>query len=334
MSSVSHNIFIDYLDALGVDHTKEYSTGRFETMPFKSLFGFTRLLKEYGVESEGYEIADRKEMALLPVPWLADTAKGFVIVRNFTPEKVVYESEGEILTTTPDNFLSASTGFVMLAMKGADAKEPDYAAHHRAELIAKGKRVVLTAAVLLVALWLFVSNGLGNHLSTVLITLVDLLGLALTYMLVQKSMGIHSKAAGKVCGVLDKEGCDTVLSTKASSFLGIVNWSEVGFAYFGVSLLCLLIFPGAIHLLAVCNLCCLPFTVWSIWYQKFRIKTWCTLCVSVQATLWLLFFCYWGGGWLFPIWPVSASIILLGAAYLIVLLTLNALIPNLKYKKK
>ena len=133
-----------------------------------------------------------------------------------------------------------------------------------------------------------------------------------------------------MCRVLQEGGCDSVLETKASSFFGIFSWSEVGFAYFSVSLSCLLVFPQWIGYLALCNLLCLPFTFWSIWYQKFRARVWCTLCVSVQCSLWLLFFCYLAGGWLKDMFPLKIEFFVLGLSYLAVLLALNRLLPHFK----
>ena len=160
--------------------------------------------------------------------------------------------------------------------------------------------------------------------------MIDMAGLYLTYLLLQKSLKIHNPTADRVCRVLQEGGCDSVLETKASSFFGIFSWSEVGFAYFSVSLSCLLVFPQWIGCLALCNLLCLPFTFWSIWYQKFRARVWCTLCVSVQCSLWLLFFCYLAGGWLKDLFPLKIEFFVLGLSYLAVLLALNCLLPHFK----
>lgn len=178
--------------------------------------------------------------------------------------------------------------------------------------------------------YLFISNGIYKQWSTILITVFDLGGLWLTYMLVQKSLHIKNAAADRVCGVLQAGGCDNILEMKASKFFGIFVWIEVGFAYFSVSLLTLLIFPEYSSYLAACYVCCLPFTCWSIWYQKFRAKIWCTLCVCVQCTLWLLFFCYLGGGWLRDVFPLRIQFFVLGATYVATLLALNRLMPKLE----
>lgn len=120
---------------------------------------------------------------------------------------------------------------------------------------------------------------------------------------------------------------DVVLATSASKFFGIFGWSEVGLAYFSVSPLCLLMFPQHIGALALCNVICLPFSFWSVWYQNFRAESWCTLCLCVQAMLWLLFFCYLGGGWLRAAWAPSCDFVVLSVCYVAVMLSINALMP-------
>lgn len=324
------NIFIDFLTALGVPHTDDYSTTQFRSMPFRSLFGFVKLMERYGVECEGYRIADKSRLQELTPPFLAHTSTGrFVIIRDISGDTVDYESEGAILRTSLETFTGAWDGMVLLAFPRPDACEPDYAAHHRFELLTEAKKWVLMGVAAAIWVYLFVTNGLWQHMSLIGVMLIDIIGLWLTYMLLQKSKGVHTSTADRVCGVLQEGGCDSVLSTKASSFFGLFGWSEVGFAYFGVSFIALMACPAAWKWLAVCNVCCLPFTFWSIWYQKFRAKAWCTLCVSVQCSLWLLFVCFILGGWLSHPFHLTAGFWLLGACYVLALLAINAIMPHL-----
>ncbi|MCM1355899.1 MAG: hypothetical protein NC212_05800 [Staphylococcus sp.] len=320
-------LFSDFLTQLGVRHTREYSDRAFLTMPFKSLFGLVKLLGSYGIDSEALRLADKSEITGLEGPFLAHTPGGFVIVTSVGPTEISYITQGVPETMPLDEFLTAWTGEVLLAYPDGQSGEPGYAAHERDNFIREAKKWVLVAGAVALFLYAFVTNGLYRSWSTVGLALIDIFGLWLTYMLVQKSVKISNKAADKVCGVLQAGGCDSVLEMKASKFFGIFGWSEVGFAYFSVSLLTLLLFPQWICYLAACNVCCLPFTFWSIWYQKFRAKVWCTLCVSVQASLWLLFFCYLGGGWLRGVFPLRIEFFVLGLTYLTVLLALNRLLP-------
>lgn len=313
----------NFLTRLEVPHTADYTASRYESMPFKTLYGLSKLLDEYGVTNEGLYIEDKAEIKRLTPPFLAHTKAGLVIVTSVGND-IGYISQGESETISQERFLKAWDGNVLLAYpEEGQSCEPDYKEHRRGELFNSAKKWGLIAALLFLFGYLSITAGVWTRVSTALLTLFNLAGLFFTYLLVQKMMKIHNPAADSLCRVLQEGGCDSILKTSASSFFGIFSWSEVGFTYFSVSLLCLIIFPEWTGYLALYNACCLPFTFWSIWYQKFRAHAWCTLCVCVQATLWCLFFCYLGGGWFKEIFPLRIELLVLGASYLTVLLGLN-----------
>lgn len=321
-------VFSDFLELLEVPHTERFSNEQFSEMPFQSMFGFTKLLQRYGIDSQGIVLADKTELDKLTPPFLAQTAAGFIIVTAIDVDGVNYLTEGVEQRMDRDEMNRVWDGFVLLAFPNPLSIEPHYSSHKTLELVDKAKNAIFVIGAVLLFIYAFVTNRLYADWSTVGLTLFDLAGLAFTYLLVQKTSGVKSHAADAVCGVLQSGGCDSVLETKASKFFGLFSWSEVGFTYFSVSLLTMLLFPRWICYLAACNVLCLPFTAWSLWYQKFRAKAWCTLCVSVQATLWLLFFCYLGGGWLRGIFPLRIEFFVLAVTYLTVLLGLNKLMPH------
>lgn len=322
------NILSDYLGQLGVPCTPDYCARQIDGMPFKSLFGLSKLLAAYGVETKAYSLADKSQLAQLPVPFIAPTASGMVIVTGVGDSEVTYLTRGVEERMERDAWAGAWSGVAFCGFPAPDACEPDYAAHRRIEFLtrARSKGILIGAALLF--LYLFISNRIYAHVSTVLLTLFNLAGIYFTCLLVRKSLKIHSPAADRVCRVLQEGGCDSILETEASKFLGFFGWSEIGFTYFSVSLMSLLVFPQSVPYLALFNACCLPYTVWSIWYQRFRAGAWCTLCVSVQCTLWCLFFCYLGGGWFHGIFPLRADVVVLGVVYLTVLLVLNKILPK------
>lgn len=318
-------IFTDLLNELHVPHTYDYSRRRFESMPFMSLFGLGKLLQEYKIDSKGYSLGSPEEMLRLPTPYLAKTNGGIVIVTNYDTDsqQVEYLSQGSRETISVDEFLKIMPGIVFIAFPQEDACEPDYDLHCRSIFFDKGKKALFVVIAVFLLAYLWIRNGLYHHPSIYLIALLDIGGLYISTLLLQKSLRIHNPAADRVCRVIQDGGCDTVLKTEASTFFGIFSWSEVGFAYFSVSLLCLLVFPHNLGYLALCNLCCLPFSFWSVWYQKTHAKAWCTLCLAVQATLWLLFVCYLSGGWYSFIFPLRIELVVLGASYLMMLLIVN-----------
>lgn len=324
-------IFSRFLGALGVPYTVDYSDARFKNMTFQSLFGLSHLLKDYGVDNEAFRISDKSELNKLTPPFLAQTKNGvFVIVEEFGPDCLNYDSRGEIIKVSSDDFRKAWNGIVLLAYPDEKSKEPQYGKHHLQEIVANMSKWVLALAAVAIGLYFFITRGVYAHVSTVLLTLLDLAGLYLSYMLVQKSLGIHTHAADRVCSVLEKGGCDSIMQTSASKLFGVFSWSEVGFGYFGVSLIILLVFPELWPYLAICNVCCLPYTVWSISYQKFVAKKWCTLCVGVQTTLWLSFFCYLGGGMFHGAFPLRLDFFVLLATYVATVLFINLILRIFK----
>lgn len=324
------NIFTDFLRVLGVPFTSEYADAQFRAMPFRSLFGMKHLLQSYGVDSQGFNIADKSQLASVPVPFIARMPQGLLIVTGVNDKEVEYLTQGKAERIPAEQFRKDWTGDIFCAYPTPDSREPDLGAHRLTHLMARFRDISLPIAAGLIFLYLFLTDAMYVDFFFVMLILLNIAGIALTVMLVQKSLNIHSDAADRVCGIIQAGGCDHVLSTKASKAFGIFGWSEIGLTYFSVSLLCPMIFPQYTPYLAACNVVCLPYSFWSVWYQKFRAKHWCTLCLSVQATLWLLFACYLGGGFYAGIFPLRLPFFILGLTYFTVLMGLNKLMPLLK----
>lgn len=326
-------LFSRFLSALGVPHTNWYSDEAFRGMTFQSLYGLSHLLTEYGVKNTGVKFEDKACITRLATPFLAQTTPGiFVIVTKIDPatHMVEYDSRGEHLKVDEESFLKAWNGVALLAFPDDKSCEPDYATHHVTEIVQflSGYALYLTAFAAF--MYFFVTRQVYAHVSTVLLALFNCIGLYFSYMLVQKSLNIHTAASDHVCSVLEKGGCDTIVRLKVSKLFGVFSWSEIGFAYFSISLAALLMFPRFWPALALCNIFCLPYTCWSIWYQKFRARHWCTLCVGVQTTLWLLFFCYLGGGLLRQAWPLRIEFFVLADIYILTVLLLTVILRTFK----
>lgn len=324
-------IFTRWLKELKVPHTVAYSDAQFHALSFKSLFGLKKLLGSYAINSTGYILNNKDELSKLTPPFLAHRVdKSILLVKELDADSVTYDYYGHTATEPAGEFKEKWSGVVFVAFPTARSSEPDFHRHRITEIISSLSAYALAAAALTVFIYFFISRGLYSHISTILITLFNLCGLYLSYMLLQKSLNIHTRTNDRVCSVLEKGGCDTIVSSSASKLFGVFSWSEVGFGYFGVSLATLLLFPHLWPSLAVFNACCLPYTCWSIWYQRFRARHWCTLCVGVQATLWLLFFCYLGGGWFSRFLPVHPDAAILLAVYVFAVLLLNMILRIFK----
>lgn len=329
------SLLSSFLAALGVPHTTPYADRCFATMPFKSLFGLSRQLKAFGVDSVAARWDDKSILTSIPAPFLAHMADGsFVIVEAAAPAGTVrFRDPAKGESSLPDaDFEARWSGVALLAYPDAASREPDLAAHRLAGIAATAKKWTLALCVAILLVGALLASRLFDRLSALCLLLVDFAGLGVTWLLILKSLNVSSRRADRICGILQEHGCDTVLRQKASSFFGIFSWSEVGLSYFAVSTVSLLLFPQAEGWLALVNLCALPFTVWSIWYQRFRIHTWCTLCVTTQCLLWLQAGCYlWDGAWLSAM-PLTPGFMVLLAAYGAALLGLNRVTEFIKHR--
>lgn len=310
---------------LGVRHTAAYSDERFAKMPFRTLFGLSTLLREYGVDSMGIQVQDHNEIAQLPMPFIAPIKNRFVIVTSVCNNNVTYSSDGVPEKAPLHTFIDAWDGTAFLVEKKSDAIEPGYVKHRFTELMTWVRNVGMVVGFVALLVWAFVANDLYTHFWMYPLVIFYICGIALSYLLVQKTLGVKNKAADHVCGVLEQGGCDRIAKSDGASFLGIFHWSEVGLTFFGVSLLVLLLYPQAVGALCLINICALPYTVWSITYQRFVAHTWCTMCVGVQILLWLTFICLCLDGALHSLPAIGWQLIPLCIAYGTVMLGLNRL---------
>lgn len=326
----------DILSALGVNHTVRFTNSEFRAMPFRSLFGLSKLLKSYGIDSEGYELKDHALPEDMPLPFFAGVGGRYIVVTGVGGDRVEYLDGGTAKTLSRSRFDRLFNGIVMVCYPGDGACEPDYLLHRAVDTASAAKMWVMAACMILVAAYFFVTRGLFHSWGACALVVFNLVGLGASVLLLRKSLGIKDRAAEHVCGVLQAGGCDSIMEKKASKFFGLFSWSEVGFSYFSISLAVLLLFPSQWGHLALLNACCLPFTAWSIWYQRFRARSWCTLCVIVQATLWAMFFCYLLGGLWHGVFSGIPSLVALALSYPAALLLLNAfdsLKPSPRHEK-
>lgn len=330
-----NTIFSHLLDVLCVPHTAGYSDDRFSTMPFKSLFGLSKLLEEYGVTTAGVSLDDKNAIAQLPTPFVAPLRGGeWVIVSGTDAGKgiVSYISHGRDEQAPMDTFVCVWNGTALLCGHddgAAPAIEPHYSSHRLAIVMTRLRDIALVVLLAGLFIWLFCDNGLWKSWVSVSLVAVTIIGFMASYFLGQKTIGIHTKFSDSICSAIEHQGCDHVLDS-GGTFLGIFHWSEVGLGYFGVTFLALLIAPEqTMPWLAFFNVFCLPYSFWSIGYQKFKAHSWCTFCLIVQATLWILAAIFFFGGVWHGLTRFTATCPILLACYVIAVLGINWLLAVL-----
>ena len=205
----------DLLTVLGVRHTELYSDKRFSQMPFRSMFGLSKLLREYGVATAGISVASEERRnalaVMLMVPFLADTPDGFIIVEKIGGGQVTYLSQHKEFEASIDAVLDAWNGVALLVSDSSESIEPGYTRHHVAEIASGVKRWTLLILLLGASCRGYVGRRyMYCHVAAWVVMIFDIAGLWFSWSLVQKSLGIHTAAANAVCSAIEEGGCDEI----------------------------------------------------------------------------------------------------------------------------
>lgn len=87
---MAKNLFLQLCEELQIPHTRTYTNRTFDEHPYKyTLYGLSRMLEDYGVESRGVRFHD-KESALtqLETPFVAQVSGDLALISHITGESV------------------------------------------------------------------------------------------------------------------------------------------------------------------------------------------------------------------------------------------------------
>ncbi|MDR0540606.1 MAG: hypothetical protein LBH19_00155, partial [Dysgonamonadaceae bacterium] len=328
-------LFTSFLELLHVKHTKEFSNRYFNEHPHKyNLFGISKMLSDYGIGNAAIRMDDKeKDIFEIQTPFIAHTGNDFLVVQKVNTEKVHYLWRGKEITIPVNEFIDSWSGIVLLAETSSNSIEPDFKEHRKRELLDAAQNYLLAASAGLLLLLACISHSLFSHPAIPILILLNLLGIYTGYLLVLKQLHLHSGYADKICSLFKQHDCNNILESKAAKLWGVFGWSEIGLGYFIANTLILCFLPQFISCLVVINIVVLPYSFWSIWYQKFKAKQWCVLCLIVQVLLGAVFVVNLIFGFIqMPDFNIISWLIL-GCIFSVSILGINILIPKLSKQR-
>lgn len=284
------NLFIQILEILSIKYTKDFTLRFYEKHPHKnSLFGLSEMLRYYKIENVAAEIQKTQEcLSSLDVPFVAYVDHEFVLVRHVSTEAIIYSWRGKNITLSIPVFLERWSGIVLLFESTDESIEPDYK-EHRKEYLRLRIVIACFVSLLLSLIGCALITNRGMEIGTWGLWGVNVIGASFCGILLFREILGSDKYVNKICSLfLKSSDCNGTLDSQASHFLGI-SWSVFGLGYFLSAILFIALLPQYVIYAETLNIIALPYTAWSVWYQKFRVKQWCALCLSVQATVWITF---------------------------------------------
>lgn len=291
MISKYSNPFTTLLSLLRIKFTKHYSSKLYEEHPNKNnLLGLSQMLCEYNIANEGIVVDDKKSFDLLSLnlPFVAQMGTGFAVVSKVTDNKVNCILNDFNIVIDKNQFINSWKGFLLLVEPNEDSIEPNWKDHRRESFLRKIKYGLLLGAIIgAFVLNLSVKQVVNAGLAIMI--LLNSCGVYISYLLLLKQINIQGRIVDKLCSIFIEGDCNDVLNSKAAQLFGIISWSEIGAGYFIGNLIIICFIPNLIPYFVSVNLLVLPYSLWSIWYQKFKVRQWCILCLMVQLIIWLIF---------------------------------------------
>ncbi|MFA0960342.1 thioredoxin domain-containing protein [Roseivirga sp. BDSF3-8] len=230
----------------------------------------------------------------------------FVMVSDMDDTQATYlDTNSGWVTEERDVFLKKWTGIMLLVEKKPESGDPDYKQNALNEKLHKLKLpAVLSIAGLIILALVFTGISTQASLVTWLPLLATkLIGSTICILLLIQLVDKDNSLVNKVCNIGSGQttpqqkpsSCgEGILESEAATLFGWLSMSELGAFYFLGGLLSIAIglfssvMTSVSYVLIGLNFLALPYTVFSIYYQK-KHAQWCKLCVAVQVVLWIEF---------------------------------------------
>ena len=279
------NIVEVLLKELKVKHSQKFIEDNYLNAPDSdNMLGIQRILSCYGIESVGVHFKNKEE-AGITFPCVLHWEKYTVVGIDIDRDEIKYYFDGQYLAEEISQFNKKWTGDALFITDTKNAKEPSYLKNKIIDLYNFFVYSFLFVFIICIGSLPLVRIGNGNLNAINMI--FDLLGFVLCILLFQKQINKSSLLTDKVCSLLQKGGCDSVLETDEAKFLGIISWTEIGLTYFTSRIVFGSLYDNSISLLQIVGWLAMPYGVWSIWFQAIKSKHWCTLCCLVQGIIWI-----------------------------------------------
>ena len=267
-----------------------------------SFYAMVDVLDELNIEN----IALRLDMDSLRengFPVIVHTGEkngSFIVIENIIGDKIhYYNSKRKKIIEPVEEFSAEWSGVALYAAQNEiQAELVQKKTSKEVRILQLRTPLAVMAGLICVITWIFTTVW---SIALIWISSLCVLGLTISILLTIHEFGKSNRLIHKVCHLNRLTNCNAVLSSPAAKLFGWLSMSDIGLCYFAGSLLSIIIagltqFSNMIvSLLLVLSLFTFPYTLFSLWYQRMKIKKVCPLCLGIISVLWaeiaLTFYC-------------------------------------------
>lgn len=285
-------IIINFFSMYGIKYTDDYLDQLLIRHPAQlSLWGIKDIFQRYGIECECVQFNDRLRISNEETPFIIIGRNDIFIIKSIENGVVnATSSDGKNEKIPLPLFLDDWDGNALIIDIEQISGEPNYIYHNKQRIISNTRRIIIGCSMILTisALIIFLKSLTASTFFLELI-ITNLLGTCISTALLFKGHHISHSIFDFLCGTNGSNiDCNRVTYSNGGKIFNLYDMSELSFTFFTTNLLVLLITPNLLSELTVFICISMVFTIWSIYYQAFKLKTWCTLCISVSLLIWIM----------------------------------------------
>ena len=312
-------------------HSEELKLQLLSHPTYPSLHSVTGVLTHFRIDNLALDVPrDQETLDQLPEVFFSLTSrhKYIIVEKRNDSVKVYQEGEGKWKNVPNEDFLNDWSGIVLAIDDEITISPKDVGTI----AYKPGWTLALVSLALLGGLIYFLKPDLSN----LLYFIFGLMGLAISTLIVSKRMGFKNLAVDKMCSGGEATSCNDVLESPSAKIFNLINLSDLSLVYFvstsiAWTVCSLLQIPNS--LLILITALSIPMIGYSVYYQGFVIKKWCTLCLGIVGALLLQFFVFlWDPSVVLNIQGIGAQTAVLLGAILFSSIAWSALKPLLEAK--
>ncbi|MBD5351333.1 MAG: thioredoxin domain-containing protein [Bacteroides sp.] len=320
---------------LGIKHNNNKLNEILRSTPYlNSMYGIGIALSKYKIDNKCVRLVHKDAVRDIPMGIIIFNGQFVVLQCSDKDGCILHLNKNKTQHISTQELYAGWNGVVTIIQPKESSITSEYSSNKEKS---KTNYIVICGIILLAA---FITISVLNHhhfysWALLLVMVVNVLGIGVSFLLLQKQLHIPNKIADKLCGIAKDSHCDEVTQSKGATFLGFFKLSEIGSSFFVVNIITLIFVPLFANALSVIAIIVLPFSFWSIWYQKVKAKSWCVLCLLTLALMWIQAGLYIAGG--YYVWNNSTivlTITLLGIAYIIMGIFLNRIMWLIERDRK
>lgn len=262
---------------------------------YTSLAALSDICEEYQIEHLAIDVSIEmlQENGFPVLTHIIEDGRGlFTIVEKIDNEMITYyHPKQKKVKETLDKFQEKWSKIAFYALPDNFSGEDNYKRKHIIEVLLKFRLpVFILSLIVLIGYSLYTLQSTVSNFFACLLC-VKLIGLFFCVNLVLHSLGQSTNLSDQVCKMGKHTSCEDVLNSPAAKFFGFLSMSDIGLVYFtgGVLAMFISLYTKTTDVvttsLLIISICTLPYILFSISYQAFKIQKWCPLCLSVMSIL-------------------------------------------------